>query len=303
MTITVTLEEPGAEGVSLTLSFKDGVFGDFPVFLEKTLPGPSEGRHEGRALQGRAQWDPAGALKLLSCVPSGQGEVSAEIPAESTAGISGGTSGAALEAETLSFDEESRPVLLRVKTGETYAFAVLDYAVRRITETWFDEEGNPLLALVPEERGNGRGSYLYNSQGLISELLTPAGTWSALYTSRGLPRYMERRPAAEGPSAAEEGAGQGGADAGQVNAGRTDADPQSPAPPVERYTFQWDEAGRLVRLSGGPGGTPSSDYRYTYVLDDRGNWIERREIRMISREGGLFPAPGLRVRRSFSYGE
>lgn len=190
-------------------------------------------------------------------------------------------SGEDLEMAVLESDEEGRPVIVRTRTEEGYFFTALEYAPGRVTETWYDENGLPQSVFSTDETGDSlRINYMetgaeaetrrffFNSFGSISAIISPKGTRSALYERRGFPGYLER-------------------DLGNG---------------TERYSFQWDEAGRLVRLSGVRGGE-RADSRFEYELDDRGNWIVRREITMINRSGRLFPAPGPVVRRRIQYGD
>ncbi|MDR2143482.1 MAG: hypothetical protein LBP29_03835 [Treponema sp.] len=198
------------------------------------------------------------------------------------AGMLVAITGDGLEMAIVESDEEGRPVIVRIRTESGYFFAALEYAPGRVTETWYDERGFPLRVLYTGETGDSvRISYgengaeaearefFFNSYGSVSEINSPAGTWSAQYERRGFPRYLER------------------------NLGNG----------IERYSFQWDEAGRLTRLSARIEDGSSADSRFEYVLDDRGNWIIRREIRMTNLSGRLFPGPGAVVRRRIQYGD
>jgi hypothetical protein len=118
----------------------------------------------------------------------------------------------------------------------------------------------------------------YNNEGLISRMEEAGLTLSALYTERKMPRYLER-PVVGGPEL-----------------------PDGIETAAGRYNFQWDEAGRLVRLSGN-----SLDCRYEYTLDSRGNWTERREIiyesmdSMDGEEKWLIPVGVETIRRLILY--
>ncbi|MDR3166304.1 MAG: hypothetical protein LBT93_00030 [Treponema sp.] len=183
----------------------------------------------------------------------------------------------------------SAPSLIRILREDTAYFVLLGYTTRGFSETWFDAEGSGLAYweadFIPHSGGNrlkslagadGAGAVFgewdYDSGGNLVEIRGPGGTYSALYNWRGLPRYWERRLLPEG---------------------------------FESYTLQWDEAGRLVRLSGfsGPGEKDLVDFRYDYSLDERGNWTERRETRMFRRFGVLFPGPGFTVKRTINYND
>ncbi|MDR2102226.1 MAG: hypothetical protein LBP43_06615 [Treponema sp.] len=183
----------------------------------------------------------------------------------------------------------SVPSLMRVFREDAVYFVLLAYTIRGFSETWFDAGGSGLAYweanFIPHyggsrlknlEGADGTGAVFgewdYDSGGNLVEIRGPRGTYSALYDRRGLPRYWERRPSPEG---------------------------------FEAYTLQWDEGGRLVRLSGfsGPGDENLVDFRYDYSLDEQGNWTERREIRMFPRFGILFPGPGITVKRTINYND
>jgi hypothetical protein len=171
--------------------------------------------------------------------------------------------------------------VVRIQTGNSYFFAVAEYDPGHYTETWYDENGLPQSVFVVDKTGNSvtihygeNGAeaetrrFFFNSFDSISAINAPEGTWSAQYERRGFPRYLER----------DLGTG------------------------TERYSFQWDEAGRLTRLSAVTEDGRSADSRFEYDLDDRGNWIVRREITMTNLSGRLFPGPGVVVRRRIQYG-
>ncbi|MDR2103066.1 MAG: hypothetical protein LBP42_03065, partial [Treponema sp.] len=124
------------------------------------------------------------------------------------------------------------------------------------------------------EGAGGDGALLkdwdYDSGGNFTAIRGSGSVYSALYDRRGLPRYWKRRPSAE---------------------------------TFESLTLQWDERGFLVRISGVSGAEDEEpvDFRYEYSLDERGNWTERREIRMLRRFGVFFPGPGFTVKRLITY--
>lgn len=262
----------------LNVQRRNGVLTEFPVFLEESAdaPGPF-------FLQGNAEYGGNGALRRIT--------------------VGGGPD---LEAVVLDYDEENRPVLVRLLIADEYFFSALEYASGRVTETRYDQDGLPAAVMYRDNSGEtvrirygntvsgsentaGAGAapsavaetrrILLNASGAASELRSSAGIWSALYERRGLPRYLGRTLSA---ATVENGA--------------------APAPVSERYSFQWDENGRLIRLTGtNTDGQAVSDSRYEYTLDSRGNWTERREITMRNAAGRLFPAPGLTVRRRIVY--
>jgi hypothetical protein len=199
-----------------------------------------------------------------------------------------------LDVEILDRDGENRPVLVRLFMNGEYFFSTLEYEGGGITETRYDSAGFPLRVISSGILGetfsmqyslaNGDGrtganaaaearKLFFNAQGHISGIETPEGNWYALYEWRGLPRYVEWKSAVSDENVPEETA---------------------------NYSFQWDENSRLVRLTGKiPQGR--SDSRYEYRLDERGNWIERREIRMMNLAGRLFPVSGSVIMRELRY--
>ncbi|GHU12761.1 hypothetical protein FACS1894161_1670 [Spirochaetia bacterium] len=273
----------------ITVRRQNGVLAEFPVFLEGSADAPNP-----LFFQGRAEYAGNGALRRIT--------------------VGGGPD---LEATVLDYDEENRPLLIRLLIAGEYFFSALEYSPARLTETRYDQDGVPAAVMYVDDLGedvrityNRAGSnagnalpageddlakspaateeirrIFRNAAGTVSGLELPAETWSALYERRGLPRYLDRtlNAAFNDDSAVSVAAGVGNA--------------------PERYSFQWDENGRLIRLIGADaGGQAVSDSRYEYTLDSRGNWTERREITMRNAAGRLFPAPGLTVRRRIVYG-
>ncbi|MFP3089142.1 hypothetical protein LQZ21_02305 [Treponema sp. TIM-1] len=192
-------------------------------------------------------------------------------------------------------------LVMRITQGEEVFFGVVQNALTGDMETWYDRNGNPLAVCTYLFNRPGSGILTMqnqytdgeiqieqhqNSFGNISEINSPLGRFSAGYTKDGRPRYWERRLLRPMP-----------------------ADVEGEEPVLsefhQSYAFQWNEGGFLVRLTGtpGPDETDPVDFRYDYTLDERGNWIERREIRMIPRFGILVPSPGARIIRTIEYGE
>ena len=186
--------------------------------------------------------------------------------------------------------KESYPYIIRGFREGAWCFVSLSRGVNNILETWYDEEGNILwvyyysLTLIGNnmrirEIENFPGldvmpgtKCYYDSRLFLTEISGPGGDFLVHYYREDLPRYWERRPAA----AENESAG--------------------------KYALQWDEQGLLLRLTGDPE-SGDIDYRYEYTLDEMGNWIERREIRMTRTMGLLVPSPGITVKRILEYGK
>lgn len=177
------------------------------------------------------------------------------------------------------------PVLVRAFRSGLWYFIYFFESVSEIRETWYDVDGNFLgaytisLADIGKERRiwelrdfsvtGGDTEFYYDSRGLLTEKSGPYGMYKALYFREDLPRYWERSMLSESQ------------------------DPNS-----GNFTLQWDAGGMLLRVSGEP---DLADFRYEYTLDDKGNWIERREIRMINRLGLLIPSRGITIKRVLEY--
>jgi hypothetical protein len=181
---------------------------------------------------------------------------------------------------------EGKPAVARINNGGTWRFAAPEYRETQTSETWYDAEGRAqgFFALEyrledgarrlvsTDDRSDGDEvfrAYRYNSAGRISGISAPEGEYTALYTAAALPRYWER--------------------------------------PEGSYALQWDEQGFLVRLTGelrdqtGGAEPRRIDIRYEYTLDERGNWIERRETSFVRRFGRLVPESDAAIRRIINY--
>jgi hypothetical protein len=240
------------------------------------------------------------------------------LQARSHFGEDGGLRGFTLEAEepwNIEFlpAGEAAAMLARISRAGAVYFAVLQIAGSAIPETWYDGEGTALGVFdFPSgpggDAGGGRGSglirgrfegaetgayderYDFDSFGNVAGIENPRGRFSALYNRTGMPRYWERPIPPPSPgNTAERGA--------------LKTDPSGP-PPYQTLTLQWDEQGLLVRLAPSPPSPEEGqgeEYRYEYTLDERGNWIERREWRMIRRSGVLVPEQLKRISRIIEY--
>jgi hypothetical protein len=198
-----------------------------------------------------------------------------------------------LDLEVLEW-EDSRPSLIRVLWGEDYSFIRIQRKPGGILEAWYDAEGQIFGAydftLAPQAGGDrivsyrlrgkdGEESCDYDSRGFVTGISGHLGNFSVVYYLEDLPRYWDYRPAASDQE-----------DAGALAPGA--------------YSLRWDVKTSLLHgLAGQAGeGADSVDCRYEYTLDEAGNWIERREIRMIRRLGLLLPSPGPIIRRVLEYG-
>ena len=192
--------------------------------------------------------------------------------------------------EFLEYDD-AYPSMVRVSCGEAWYFIALSKMGNVIMETWYDEEGIALgayafslteigaasrISAFRDYGNNGADmEFFYDSRNLLTESSGFNGVFKVLYFREDLPRYWERRP---------------------LNAGETRES-------VGKFSLQWDEKDFLVSITAENGNLPddAAECRYEYTLDGRGNWIERREIRMLHRFGLLVPSPGTTFRRILEY--
>jgi hypothetical protein len=192
------------------------------------------------------------------------------------------------EFEILEY-RQGAPSLVRSSRGGTWSFIAPEYLETRTNETWYDSEGlaqgfialeyrlqegtRRLVSLDSRSDQDQRILvYDYNSAGRISAISAPEGEYAALYNAEARPRYWER--------------------------------------PDGAYTLQWDEQGFLIRLTGrfreeteGAGEERRVEALYEYTLDERGNWIERRETSFVRRFGRLTPESFAVIHRVIRYGD
>jgi hypothetical protein len=183
---------------------------------------------------------------------------------------------------------QGAPALARISHGGSWRFAAPEYMATRTNETWYDADGLALGFFALEYRledgerrlvsTDSRSDqdqlivvYDYNSAGRVSGISAPEGDYAALYNAAARPRYWER--------------------------------------PEGAYALQWDEQGFLVRIAGtlrdetGAAEPQAIDLRYEYTLDERGNWIERRETSLVRRFGRLVPESNATIHRIINYGD
>ncbi|MDR2417548.1 MAG: hypothetical protein LBD79_00665 [Treponema sp.] len=254
----------------------------------------------------RVAWKPDGSLAAFPALVNG---VFTQLTLTSAGFIIAGTPhctltfmGAANSGVVL---DMASPALAQIAlAGGTVYFAALDFAGDLITETWYDVDGNAItlfstklaafdaelkVPIALESRvvdtlsaetpaadsiNTTYEHYDYDSFGNITAIESPRGAFTAVYVQPHRPRYWET----------------------VINGTRW------------RYTLQWDDAGRLTRLTGATvsGATATDnafvDLRYDYTFDAHGNWVSRRETRMIRRLGALIPSAGVTVKRRIEYG-
>jgi hypothetical protein len=254
-----------------------GVLAEFPVFLEGSLFPVTTRFDPGGGIAGFTLGD-AWVIELLPPEEPALARVYAGNPGKSSGdGVLGNPGEQA--GENVGEDPGG---------GGPY-FVALSRGPLHFSETWFDREGAVLAVLtgdagfigdacrlIAREKRDRTGTFSetfdYDSGGNLSALSAGEARFSALYTPEHHPRYWERF---------------------------FPGDPRF-------YTIQWDEQNRLVRMTlrtGGddPGEDEPLDFRYEYLSDSRGNWIERREIPLIRRYGFLVPAPERVIRRRIEY--
>jgi hypothetical protein len=188
----------------------------------------------------------------------------------------------------------SYPYIVRGTNGEAWFFIYFSRGINDIYETWYDQEGVYLGAYALSLAETGKNfrtwavreysnplsievtEYFYDSRLFITEILSFSGFYKVFYYRENLPRYWERLP----------------------RTGETEIS-------TGLFYLQWDEGGFLARISclTEPGEGGFAESRYEYTLDERGNWIERREIRMIRQLGLLVPTQGTVYKRVLGYGE
>ena len=173
------------------------------------------------------------------------------------------------------------PSLLRIYREGIYYFVLMDRGTGFIKESWFDQEGYFLenyeysfrpgdgaerIRSFNNSSGIMEGRRDFDSRFLITSISGLEGDFSLHYNGNSLPVYWQRQPLG-----------------------------------MEKmnYSFQWDARELLVRLSTSD--EDIRDFRYEYSFDNRGNWIERREIIMVPNSGLLLQYMGSTVRRFLEY--
>lgn len=164
--------------------------------------------------------------------------------------------------------------LVRITQGDTVCFGAFRYEAAGIAETWYDPEGTALADFTArffDVAGEPRLVSLTNRYEGKEEtyFYDSFGNISEIQTAAGV--YSALYAGEQQPRYWTQGA--------------------------EQHILQWDAQGFPVRMSPSEGGAS----KYEYTLDPRGNWTERREIRMVPNRGTLVPSPGLTVKRVITY--
>jgi hypothetical protein len=186
---------------------------------------------------------------------------------------------------------DSLPVLGRGFRLNTWYFIFITWGPNEISESWYDVAGNFLgaysfpfanigqdrrIRAVQDFSASGRDmEFHFDSRGLVTETAGVNGFFNVHYFREDLPRYWERRPVT------------------------------GDSPGTGNFSFQWDLNGILLRITGDQSANrdslPAIDLRYEYSFDEWGNWVERREIRMVRALGHLVPTQGTVFIRNLEY--
>ncbi|MCL2602508.1 MAG: hypothetical protein FWD91_06810, partial [Treponema sp.] len=177
--------------------------------------------------------------------------------------------------------------LVRVLSAETWYFITLSRQAARITELWFDADGAAVggfsyrcAAVGSAERIRSVADFFnpespalelhYDSWGFPARLSEPDARHTVLRYRDGLPRFWER---------------------------------EAGAAPESLY-LQWDANGLLFRMvRHDETAAALAEYRFKYSFDEKGNWIQRRELQMLNNSGYLFASPGAVFQRIVEYNE
>jgi hypothetical protein len=173
--------------------------------------------------------------------------------------------------------------LVRAGRDGVDLFAVVEETGSGVCETWYNAEGRALAYAVTSVQDYGgrriRSVEIRDASGVHGE--------TCHFESGGRVSLVER---------------------GSVRAaavyGRqplywdfTDG-PEGEGEDDRRFSLQWDENGFLVRMYGSGG-----DFRYSYDIDERGNWIRRREMVREEAFGLLVPVSQTEITREILYSE
>lgn len=221
------------------------------------------------------------------------------------------------------------PARMELRGEKDQKTVVFNYSGTGVTETWYDESAVAVALyqyrvddqyrlryqIQRDEQGQvvSETSYDYNSQNMISRIIGPSGTMTALYDPWLRPlelrRWMKKKTqakiaaskGAEGNATSQVQAASQAQPASQAQTVSQAAQGDDENPKEELYRFQWGDDGLLRRITGyAADGTPL-DYRYDYKLDSRGSWVERKTTSMEERFGLLVPQWGLTVERKITY--
>jgi hypothetical protein len=186
-----------------------------------------------------------------------------------------------------------------------------------LSETWYDGDGNfqvyyraemyrdasPWRIRSLEKRdsaGPGVEYRSFDSEGNITEISSPEGTFTALYRLKRPLYWDQTGRAAPADTAANNVADT--ADRTADTAPSPDSAGEQAAGGANSFVLQWDERGflTLMKYAGANG---SAECRYEYEEDSRGNWIRRQALSMRAGFGLLIPGSGVSWSRRIGYQE
>lgn len=202
------------------------------------------------------------------------------------------------------------PEIARVNIDGEYHFISFSYSGYEIIETWFNEEGIAETALIitmrqenklqcssiitTNESGSTLIRYEYDSFGNKISINTEKAAYSAIYNVKGI-KYLTVQKQYDEPS--ESGAQTESGAQVQIESGVQSEQ-------VTHYGYQKDERGLLVRtqiigINAETGEDEVNYHAYTYLFDERGDWISREQSELSEQFGVLIPQGGAIIKRRF----
>jgi hypothetical protein len=218
-----------------------------------------------------------------------------------------------VEIQFLAFENSGgRPSLARIHNGGTWLFASLSDQNGLALETWYDASGTPLAVFSAQSENGVIRFYKYAIQNSGGETAAPPSAAGRIPPAVQAANNIKVPTVVITPGSAVRvkilhydsmgNATQAESEQGVFGAvynGRNLYYWQDPA--SRKVSLQWDGRGLLVRMSGVAGDNAALDYRYEYIVDNHGVWIERREFSMEPRLGVLIPVAGGSFIRKIEY--
>jgi hypothetical protein len=256
---------------------EQGLFTEFPVFLN------------GSFYQFKTQFDSRGRISGFV--------------------MEGGTP---IEIKFLAFENiGGGPSLARIRSGGTWLFASLSDQNGLALETWYDAAGTPLAVFSAQSENGEIRFYKYaiqnNGSGTANTSAAEAKPPAVQVTNNVKVPTVVMTPGSvirvkvlqydNMGNTTQVGSEQGIFEA--VYNGQNLyywKDPDS-----RKVSLQWDGRGLLVRMAGVAEDNKALDYRYEYIIDNQGAWVERREFSMEQRLGVLIPVASSSFTRKIEY--
>ncbi|MDR0567661.1 MAG: hypothetical protein LBG87_00445 [Spirochaetaceae bacterium] len=164
--------------------------------------------------------------------------------------------------------------LARITQGDTVYFTAVRFGPPAVAETWYDPEGTALADFISQ------CSYAGPEPQLLA-VINQYAEQEKRYYYDSFGNITEIR----GPDGT----------CSALYAG--EQMPRYWTRYNETHVLQWDERKVPVRISA----AERASVTYEYTVDARGNWTERREIRLSPQSGTLVPSQGLTVTRTITY--